>query len=161
MDKFTNVDKKIKIAWMVRRIISLIPGTALLIGGLKIDSELLPLKIICFIFWGLFFIYSILRIFVFPFLEYKKYMYLVKADEVVLIQGVIFKSTIVVPIIQIQDVGYYQGPLSQMLGIARVIISTSGSNVVIDGLTKDKAIEIVNKLKDQVKEYVSARDEVK
>ena len=25
----------------------------------------------------------------------------------------------------------------------------------------DKAIEIVNKLKDQVKEYVSARDEVK
>ena len=161
MDRFTNVDKKIKISWMIRRIISLIPGAALLICGLKIEDDLLPLKIICFIFAGLFFIYSLLRIFVFPQFEYKKYQYLVKDDEVVLMQGILFKSTVVVPIIQIQDIGYYQGPLSQMLGIARVIISTSGSNVVIDGLTKDKSIGIVNALKDKVKEYVSNRDEAK
>ena len=160
-NKFTNVSKKIITYWIIKRLSLLIPPTGLLISALVIDDIPFSIKLLLFIFSGLFYVIVILSLIIFPHLEYKKYLYLIKEDEVIFMRGVLFKSSIVVPIIQMQDVGFYQGPVAQFLGIASINISTAGSNLVIDGIKKEDAETIVNELKEKIKKYVEARNEAK
>lgn len=160
-NKFVNVDKKMKACWIIRRLHLLLVPIVILLFALFIDELPFAIKLLLFIVAGLACLYAILRVIVFPHLEYKKYMYLIKDDEVVLMRGVFFKTTTVVPIIQMQDVGYAQGPLAQVFGIASVVISTAGSNLFIDGIKKEDAIRIVDDLKERIKKYVMARDEAK
>ena len=80
--------------------------------------------------------------------------HLVKEDEIVFYRGVIFVSSCVIPTVQIQDVGFSQGPIQLMLGLASLEISTAGSNHEIDGLKKEEAEQLVDKIKEQIKVLV-------
>lgn len=159
--KFENVSKKVKTLWVLSRIWLLIPGLFPLLLGLLVDDLPQALKIILIVYSAITLVFAFVLIVVLPPFQYKKYLYLIKDDEVVIMRGVIFKESYVIPIVQVQDIGYIEGPINQILGLCNIIISTSGSTRNIAGIEKEKAIEIVNNVKEKVKEYIKRRDEAK
>ena len=74
-------------------------------------------------------------------------------------RGLIFKESIVIPVKQIQDIGYNQGPIMQFLNLASIVISTAGATKVISGLEKDEAIKIVNRVKENTNKYLKETSE--
>lgn len=81
-----------------------------------------------------------------PNLYYKKYSYGFDDERIYISYGVIFKHQIVIPVVQIQDIHSYEGPIMQMLHLKTVIISTAGSNFVINYLTVAAAKELTDSL---------------
>lgn len=150
--KFMQVNEKVKKNWIINRIIFL---CILLVGYLcsfiYIPRDIFGLWLGLIILESILVLMQVIYTFIFPFVQYKKYLYLVKEDEIVFYRGVIFVSSCVIPIVQIQDVGFSQGPIQLMLGLASLEISTAGSNHEIDGLKKEEAEQLVDKIKEQIK----------
>lgn len=153
--KFMQVNEKVKKNWIINRIIFL---CILLVGYLcsfiYIPRDIFGLWLGLIILESILVLMQVIYTFIFPFVQYKKYLYLVKEDEIVFYRGVIFVSSCVIPIVQIQDVGFSQGPIQLMLGLASLEISTAGSNHEIDGLKKEEAEQLVDKIKEQIKVLV-------
>ena len=157
--EFKNVNKKIKINWIIGRMIVLILAlVGFVCSIIFIPKDILGLYLGIIIFEGLLVLLQIIYTFVFPNLQYKKYLYLVKDDEVVFSRGVIFIEKCIVPMVQIQDIGFSQGPIELILGIATLEISTAGSNQSISGFTKDEAEELTNQIKEQIKLFVNNKN---
>ena len=81
-----------------------------------------------------------------PALRYKMYAWGYDDKKIIVKQGVIFKSRVVIPVCQIQDLHRTQGPLMMMLKLSGVTISTAGSNFNISTLTTDEADRMIDKL---------------
>ena len=154
---FKNVNSNVIKNWMINRSIVL---TILLVGYLCsivfIPKEIFGLWLGLVILESILLLMQIVYAYIFPSIQYKKYLYLVKDDEIVISKGVIFIESTVV---QIQDIGFSQGPIELMLGLASLEISTAGSDHTINGLTKEKAEELVNQLKEKIKVYVNKKGE--
>ena len=157
---FKNVNSNVKKNWMINRSIVL---TILLVGYLCsivfIPKEIFGLWLGLVILESILLFMQIVYAYIFPSIQYKKYLYLVKDDEIVISKGVIFIESTVIPVVQIQDIGFSQGPIELMLGLASLEISTAGSDHTINGLTKEKAEELVNQLKEKIKVYVNKKGE--
>lgn len=153
--KFLQVNEKVKKNWIINRIIFL---CILLVGYLcsiiYIPKDIFGLWLGLIVLESILVLMQVIYTFIFPFIQYKKYLYLVKEDEIVFYRGVIFVSSCVIPTVQIQDVGFSQGPIQLMLGLASLEISTAGSNHEIDGLKKEEAEQLVDKIKEQIKVLV-------
>ena len=158
-NKMTNVSKKIKIVWIITRIFALLPNLIFLLIGLLVTDMPFIVRLLIVIYACIALTIVLIWLIILPNLQYKRYLYLIKDDEIIIMRGVIFKETIVIPLVQIQDIGYIQGPFDQILKLATVVISTSGSTKMIGGLEVTKAKEIVDNVKEKVKEYVKKRDE--
>lgn len=154
-----NVNKKLKINWMIGRIILLL---IMLVGFICsivfIPKDIMGLYISLVILEGLLVLLQLTYTFVFPKLQYERYLYLVKDDEVVFSRGVIFIDNCVIPMVQIQDVGFSQGPIQLILGLATLEISTAGSDHVIAGFTKEEAEKLTNQIKEQIKLLVNNKN---
>lgn len=152
--KFKNIDKKyILKSVLLRTIFVLIDALflALVIFAAPKDAPGLWLTLV--LFAGLILLLAIVYAYVMPKLQYKNYLYLVKEDEIILMFGVIFKKSVVIPVVQMQDIGYNEGPISQIFKLADVTISTAGSNHFIVCLPKNDAKEIVEQVKEKIKLY--------
>lgn len=156
--EFLNVDKKIKALWLIRRCIAL----CILLPSFWVcakyaiwdEGAVLGIKITYIIFATLFVLMLLINIAILPKFQYQNYLYLVKQDEVVFMKGVIFKFSSIIPFIQIQDVGFTQGPLEQLFGLATVKLSTAGSTQFITGIKVDDAKEIVKEVNEKVKKIL-------
>ena len=60
--------------------------------------------------------------------------------------------------VQIQDIGFSQGPIELALGIASLDISTAGSNHYIAGFKKEEVEELVNNVKERIKKLVTDKN---
>jgi len=81
-----------------------------------------------------------------PALRYKAYAWGYDDKRIIVKQGVIFKSRVVIPICQIQDLHRTQGPIMMALNLSNVTISTAGSNFDISTLTTDEADLMIDRL---------------
>lgn len=81
-----------------------------------------------------------------PILRYKMYEWGYDDKRIIVKQGVIFKSRVVIPVCQIQDIHRTQGPIMMMLKLSGVTISTAGSNFDISTLTTDEADRMIDEL---------------
>ena len=153
--KFKQVNCKVKTNWLINRVIFL---SIILIGYvcsfIFIPKDIFPLWLGIIILESILVLLQVIYAFVFPSIQYKKYLYLVKDDEIVFYRGVIFIDSCVIPTVQIQDVGFSQGPVQLIFGLATLEISTAGSNHQIDGLTKEEAEQLVGQIKEQIKALV-------
>ena len=110
------------------------------------------------ILYSILILLQIVNTFIFPKLQYKKYLYLIKEDEIVFYHGIIFIESVVIPMVQIQDIGFSQGPIELALGIASLDISTAGSNHYIAGFKKEEVEELVNNVKERIKKLVTDKN---
>lgn len=126
------------------RIIALIIVAACLVPEIIIILNLKNLiaTILTLVLVAIIMIMMIIYAFVFPTLTYNKYFYYIDEDKIIINKGIFFKRKITIPLIQIQDVELYQGPIETMFKIARIEVSTAGSDHFIVGLNKETADEI-------------------
>lgn len=77
-----------------------------------------------------------------PTLAFDRWAYALREDDLVLSRGVWIRSVTAIPVSRIQHVDTRQGPLEQVLGLARVQIHTAsgvGADGVVPGLTQQDA----------------------
>ena len=72
-----------------------------------------------------------------PSLSFDRWGYLLRADDLLIVRGVLVRRVTTIPMHRIQHVDTQQGPLEQWLGLARVHVHTAsglGADGVIPGL---------------------------
>ncbi len=154
-----NIDKKIIYDWMLKRavlVILMYAATHLYAAFADMEANL-GLWITGLIIIVILDVLCVIYAFVMPFLQYKRYKYEIKDDEIYLEYGVIFKRTIILPLIQLQDVGYNEGPIRMLLGLATLQVSTAGADLKIEGLNKQTAVEMVDALNQKAKDLITAK----
>ena len=82
--------------------------------------------------------------------------------RIIIKKGVIFKSKVVLPVRQIQDLHVYEGPIMMILGLGGVSVSTAGSSFNIACLNKLQANEMVDALEEHLNDRLGelANEEV-
>jgi membrane protein YdbS with pleckstrin-like domain len=81
-------------------------------------------------------------------IEYKSFAmmgYALREHDVLIREGIFFKSLIAVPYNRIQHCETFQGVLSRLVGLSSISIHTaggSGSEISIDGLSQEKAQQV-------------------
>ena len=147
--EFKRLDKKVIGYWLLWRLILLALITAgLIIGSIYTpESYLLVLLVPGGTLWLVVASYTL----VFPSLQHKVYKYYLDDEKLVVSKGILFRSYTVTPIIQVQDIGSFQGPIQMAFKISNVILTTAGSTAVINCLNQDLAKEIVDDIQVKIK----------
>lgn len=104
-------------------------------------------------------ILSIIYVFVSPIIRYNRYKYKINEEEVDVIEGLWFITRTIVPIERLHKITLQRGPIDNIFGLSKVIITTAGGDAVIRFLENEKAEKIAESLKDKVNEI--AKNEVK
>jgi uncharacterized protein len=85
----------------------------------------------------------------YPTLAFERWGYELRADELIICRGVLFRSITAIPLGRVQHVDTRQGPLEQWMALARLQVYTAsgmGADGVIPGLT----IPDAEKLRDEL-----------
>lgn len=78
-------------------------------------------------------------VFLYPKLRWRRWRYDIHEHEIELMQGVIFLSRTIIPMVRIQHVDTTQGPILRQYGLASITFSTAAGNHEIPGLSLDTA----------------------
>lgn len=84
-----------------------------------------------------------------PSLSFDRWAFAVRAGDLVLSRGVIFRQVTAIPMRRIQHVDVRQGPFERMLGLSSVVIYT-GSGMGADGVIPGLLTEEAGKLRDRL-----------
>jgi len=155
---YQKLDPRAIRMWRVSRLILLIFLLALFIavtvflaaetGGL---GGFIPLILI----FGLILALQLANTLIYPVIEYRQWAYLITPDRIEIKKGIIFHSTRIIPISRIQHVTIAEGPLARHYQLARVTIHTAGGTQPIEGLARETAQDISEKLKNVVNRKAS------
>jgi uncharacterized protein len=88
------------------------------------------------------FLYSILAVFLFPKLRWKRWRYEVRDHEIEIQRGVFIISRTIVPMVRVQHVDTVQGPILRKYDLATVLISTAATVHEIPALDIKEADEL-------------------
>ena len=147
-NKFKSLDKKILKVWLIVGGICFLPFLCVLvILALLIDPQYLVPTLISGI---IVLILLGLLCFGYPVLKYHYYSYYYNERRICINKGVIFRTKIVIPVCQIQDLHLYQGPIMLLLKLSGVEISTAGSNYVINGISNEDASKMIKDLEEDL-----------
>ncbi len=97
---------------------------------------------------------------VFPVLRFRRYKYLIEADRIEIICGVLFVSRTVVPINRIHQINVSRGPIDTAFGVAKVSVITAGSTAVLRFLDEDEAQKIAIYLNERVENKLGGGKDV-
>jgi hypothetical protein len=86
---------------------------------------------------------------VWPALEYEAFRYAVRADDLLVQSGVIFKRWSSIPLSRIQHVDTRQGPIERMLGLSRLLVFTA-AGMSADGSIPGLATETAETMRDEL-----------
>lgn len=145
---FHILEHKVKWYWFTWRLLLLIIlASGFIVGLIKTPEKyqllvIIPSSILVFIVT----IYT----FIFPTLQYKAYKYYLDDEKIVIEKGVLFKHYTIVPLVQVQDIGSYQGPIQILFKIRNVIITTAGSVESIVCLNEKLANQIVDDIQRKI-----------
>lgn len=159
---YIKLDKKAVTSWRIGRLIGL--AVALLVcAGLWFAAgfiqEVEPHQWILSLLFGLFLLYKLVGLIVYPLIEYGQWGYFITEDKVDLRHGIFFITNTIIPIIRIQHITVSQGPINRKLGLYDVEISLASSSFKIQCLDRTAADEIAENLKSKL--YTRLEREVK
>lgn len=148
--EYTKLDPRAVKGWRISRAISLLI-IALVCIGLRAAAGLIPdtseWRWILSLVLGLFLLYKIIGLFVYPLIEYRQWGYYITEDKVDIRHGIFFITNTIIPIIRIQHITVQQGPVSRRLGLYDVEMSLASQSFSIPCLSKEVADEIAENLK--------------
>ena len=144
-----KLDKRVLKLWYIRAAIFSLAllGVGVSVGailGAASESSDLTLAVLSGV--GSLVVLLVGIILIMPALRYKMYSWGYDDKRIIVKQGVIFRSRVVIPVCQIQDLHRTQGPLMMMLKLSGVTISTAGSNFDISTLTTQEADRMIDEL---------------
>ncbi len=96
----------------------------------------------------------IVNLFISPYFRYKRYKYLITKDKVDVVEGYIFIKREIVPIERIHKITLERGPIDNIYGLSKVILTTAGGTVTIKFLKLKESETITENLKNIVNEIV-------
>lgn len=85
-----------------------------------------------------------------PKIRYEKYRYCITKDRIDVKEGFIFTERNIVPIERLHKIAIEKGPIDNIFGLSKVIVTTAGGDVTISFLEDEKANFIVDSLKDKI-----------
>jgi membrane protein YdbS with pleckstrin-like domain len=94
---------------------------------------------------------------VYGYLDARVFGWAVREHDLVTRQGVVWRKTVVVPLVRIQHVELASGPLERAFGTARLQVFTAGSggaDLVIYGLEPERAERLRGHLRTQIDDVV-------
>ena len=144
-----KLDKSVLKLWYIRAVIfslalaGVFTSVAAIMNAAGTPSDVMLAVLLAV---GIPVILLIATTLIMPALRYKMYEWGYDDKRIIVKQGVIFKSRVVIPVCQIQDLHRTQGPLMMMLKLSGVTISTAGSNFDISTLTTDEADRMIDEL---------------
>ena len=104
-------------------------------------------------------ILAVIYLFASPIIRYNRYKYKINNEEVDIIEGLWFITRTIVPIERLHKITLQRGPIDNIFGLSKVIITTAGGDAVIRFLENEKAEKIAESLKNKVNEI--SKNEVK
>ncbi len=155
-----KLDKKARTLWLIESLIAVF--FILLASILVILFANENAKPILCIALGIPAVLLCVFLIVYPILKYAFYSYGYDDVRIIIKKGVIFKSKVVLPVRQIQDLHVYEGPIMMILGLGGVSVSTAGSSFNIACLNKLQANEMVDALEEHLNDRLGelANEEV-
>lgn len=99
-------------------------------------------------------IIGLLYCLILPPFRHRRYRYLIGADRIEIIEGVIFIRRTIVTIDRIYQIEISRGPIDNIFGVAKVVITTAGSTAVFRFLELSKAEALAEQLHLYVKEKI-------
>lgn len=94
---------------------------------------------------------------VIPPLRFRRYKYLIAEDRVEIIEGILFIRRTIVPIDRIHQIDIEKGPLDNLVGVAKVIVTTAGSAAAFRFLEPERADQIAIYLNKNINEKVKKK----
>ena len=150
---FKTLESKVCYYWIIKRFIFLaILTTGFFIGLNYIPNEFILLLIVP---GGLLLFTMFINTFIFPFLQIKVYKYYIDNEKIVISYGVLFRHYSIIPIVQIQDIGSFQGPIQIGFKISNIIITTAGSAETIKCVNSDLAKEVVADIHSKIHQLIN------
>ena len=89
---------------------------------------------------------------VYPYFRYKNWFFEVHDDHLEIRHGVLFKTSAVIPFVRVQHIDTDRAPTERALGLATLNVYTAGSmgaDMMIPGLSRDRAEEMQEELKEK------------
>lgn len=150
--EYQKLDPRAIKMWRVSRMVFLaflltLFALAILIAAKSAGSAGLETL---FIIFAAILLLQLINLLIYPVIEYRQWAYLITPDRIEIKKGIIFHSTRLIPISRIQHVTIAEGPLARYYHLAKVTIHTAGGTQAIEGLARETALEIADKLKDVV-----------
>ena len=146
--EFKKLQNKVCYYWIIIRFIFLVILSIGFMIGLKYISD--EFKLLLMVPGGLLLFVIFTNTFIFPFLQIKVYKYFIDNEKIVISYGVLFRHYSIIPIIQIQDISSFQGPIQIGFKISNVIITTAGSSEAIKCVDSELAKGIVEEIHDKI-----------
>lgn len=148
--EYVKLDKKAVTSWRIGRLIGLafvlaVCAALYLIAGLI--EGIGPYRWAVCLVLGLFILYKLVGLAVYPLIEYRQWGYAITEDKVDIRHGIFFITNTIVPIIRIQHITVSQGPINRKLGLYEVEMSLASSSFAIECLSKEVADEIADNLR--------------
>lgn len=94
-----------------------------------------------------------------PPIRFRRYSYLIAADRIEIIEGILFVTRTIVPIDRIHQIDIKRGPLDTAVGVAKVIVTTAGSAAVFRFLEPERADAIALYLNKSIGRKLKAKEE--
>ncbi len=113
-----------------------------------IPGELQIAQTICWCVLGVILIIGIVS----PWFRFHRYCYSINDECIDIKEGYIFVERNIVPIERLHKLQTNRGPIDQLFGVAKVIVTTAGGDVVIRFLEVQKAEEIADLLRMRINE---------
>lgn len=148
--EYVRLDRKAVTSWRIGRAISFAVALvicAALWGCSMVFLEQDVWQKAAILILGLFLIYKLLGLIIYPLMEYRQWGYLITEDKVDIRHGIFFVTRTIIPIIRLQHITVSQGPVNRKLGLYQVELSLASGSFTIECLSKEVANEIAENLK--------------
>lgn len=149
--EFKKVGKKAKAKWRFSRTIMLvfllIPFVISILSYIY-DGEIGSL--IFMIVSGIFVVFQLLNVIVYPIIEYIQWAYLITDDRIEIKKGIFWRTHTIIPISRVQHVCAKQGPVQRMFKLGTIEIMTAAGLHKVEELDYETAQQISDMLRNNV-----------
>lgn len=154
--EFKKLHKKVSLYWTIKRLLFLsILAIGYIIGINNVEAEF---RLLVIIPGGVLLLWILIYATIFPSLQRKVYQYYLDDEKIIISFGVLFRNYRVIPIVQIQDIGSFQGPIQIGFKLSTITISTAGSNVAIKCVDYLLARDIVTDIQKKIHQRLQRED---
>ena len=99
----------------------------------------------------------VLDVFVSPYFRYNRYRYSINEECIDIIEGYLFVKRNIVPIERLHKLQTKKGPIDQLFGVAKVVVTTGGGDVTLEFLEEDRAEQIAENLRRRINEIAAGQ----
>jgi membrane protein YdbS with pleckstrin-like domain len=89
-----------------------------------------------------------------PLIRYRRYLYDIDDQKIVVREGLWFIKKDVAPIERVHQISVTRGPIDRIFGLGKVVVTTAGGRVVIRFLEVEEAERIADRLLGRVRRIV-------